>query len=175
VLAALGISFALGGCFTPLYAERSPGTGVQSQLLNVNVKTIEGRTGMEVRNALIFELAGGAGNNSGAPYLLETALTQSTQSMTVDPVTGRATVEIVTINATYLLRDAANGQALVRGIAVGQASIERGAQIFARDRAIRDAENRAAKILAEQIRARLAAYFVATPPPPPGPTTAGKS
>jgi LPS-assembly lipoprotein len=177
VVAALGMSLALGGCFTPLYAERTPGTGVQSQLTNVHVRTVEGRVGMEMRNALIFELTGGAGNLSGAPYQLEAKLTEDTQSMTIDPVTGRATVEIVSLTVSYQLRDAANDKVLIRDTAFGQASIERGAQIFARDRAKRDAENRAAKIVAEQIRGRLASYFTApTPPPPPPPTdkTAGR-
>ncbi|NJL07867.1 MAG: hypothetical protein HC900_06080 [Methylacidiphilales bacterium] len=174
-LAALGISLALGGCFTPLYAERTPGTGVQSQLLNVNVKTIGGRVGMEVRNALIFELAGGAGNPSGAPYQLEATLTESTQSMTVDPMTGRATVEIISITATYRLRDAANDTVLLKDTAFGQASIERGSQVFARDRAKRDAENRAAKLLAEQIHARLASYFAAPTLPPADNQTSNKA
>ena len=34
-------------------------------------------------------------------------------------------------------------------------------QRFARARGLRDAENRAAKVIAEQIRSRLASYFVA--------------
>ena len=169
-LAALGLSLLAGGCFTPLYAERTPGTGVYSQLSNVEVRVIEGRVGMEVRNALIFELAGGAGNPIGAPYRVDVKLTENTQSMTVDPLTGRATVEIVTLNATYVLRDAAADRVIMADQAFSQASIERGAQVFARDRAKRDAENRAAKELAELIRGRLAAYFTA-PTPPPLPAT----
>ena len=39
---------------------------------NVEVKEIiEGRVGLEVRNALIFELAGGAGNPTNAPYRID--------------------------------------------------------------------------------------------------------
>ena len=54
--------------------------------------------------------------------------------------------------------------------AFAQASIDRGTQIYARDRAKRDAENRAAREIAARVRDRLAAYFTApTPPPPPSP------
>ncbi|BAR99038.1 hypothetical protein BV133_1445 [Blastochloris viridis] len=159
MLAALGLSLAMGGCFTPLYAERTPGTGVQHQLANVEVRVIEGRVGLEVRNALIFELAGGAGNPAGAPYRVDVQLNENTQSMTIDPVTGRATVEIVTLTATYELRDTAADKVVLRELTSGQASIERGSQVFARDRAKRDAENRAAKLIAERILGRLASYF----------------
>jgi LPS-assembly lipoprotein len=177
VLAVIGLGLLAGGCFTPLYAERTPNTGVSTQLANVDVKTIEGRVGQQVRNALIFELGGGAGSSPLAPYRLEVDLTENTQSMTVDPTTGRATVELITLNATFRLQDVTEDRVVLKDRAFAQASIDRGAQIYARDRAKRDAENRAAKEVASRIRERLAAYFTApTPPPPPSPAdkTAGK-
>ncbi|BBF94576.1 LPS assembly lipoprotein LptE [Blastochloris tepida] len=177
VLAVIGLGLLAGGCFTPLYAERTPNTGVSTQLANVDVKAIEGRVGQQVRNALIFELGGGAGSSPLAPYRLEVDLTENTQSMTVDPTTGRATVELITLNATFRLQDVTEDRVVLKDRAFAQASIDRGAQIYARDRAKRDAENRAAKEVASRIRERLAAYFTApTPPPPPSPAdkTAGK-
>jgi LPS-assembly lipoprotein len=64
---------------------------------------------------------------------------------------------------------------VLRERAFSQASIERGAQVFARDRAKRDAENRVAKQLAEQIRGRLASYFIAPTPPPAAPLADDKT
>ncbi|KAA5596764.1 LPS assembly lipoprotein LptE [Blastochloris sulfoviridis] len=176
VLAAIGLGLLAGGCFTPLYAERTPNGGVSAQLANVDVKTIEGRVGLQVRNALIFELGGGAGNPALAPYRLEVDLTENTQSMTVDPTTGRATVELITLNANFRLRDETEDKVVLRDRAFAQGSIDRGAQIYARDRAKRDAENRAAREIAARIRERLAAYFTAPTPPPPSPAdkTAGR-
>ena len=162
VLAALGFGLLAGGCFTPLYAERSPGVGVRASMENVEVKIIARRVGLEVRNALIFELSGGAGNPANAPYRIDITVVEDVQSMTINVRTGRATVEMVTLTATYELRDMEKNQRVVmRDVSNSQASIERGAQVFARDRAIRDAENRAARAVAEQIKLRLASFFVA--------------
>jgi LPS-assembly lipoprotein len=44
--------------------------------------------------------------------------------------------------------------------ALARVSIDRSQQRFANVRATRDAENRAAKVVAEQIRSRLASFFL---------------
>lgn len=162
VLSALALGLLAGGCFTPMYAERSPGVGIRSSMENVEVKLIPNRVGLEVRNALIFELSGGAGNPVNAPYRIDIGLVEDVQSITINVRTGRATTELVTLTATYELRDMTKKERVVmRDTSNSQASIERGAQVFARDRAIRDAENRAARMVAEQIKLRLASFFAA--------------
>jgi LPS-assembly lipoprotein len=44
--------------------------------------------------------------------------------------------------------------------AISRVTIDRTAQRYARVRAVRDAENRAAQIIAEQIRSRMASFFL---------------
>src|ERR1700722_8546525 len=70
--ATLGVAACAGGCFQPLYADRSldgsavAGPGLRGALGAVDVKEIdagkgtdEARLAVEIRNALIFDLTGG--------------------------------------------------------------------------------------------------------------------
>jgi LPS-assembly lipoprotein len=81
----------------------------------------------------------------------------------VDPQTGRTEAEITGIDVKYTLTELATGRPVVAATAFARVSsdIPGQQQRFARARALRDAETRAAKLIAEQIRSRLASYFVA--------------
>ena len=66
--ATLAVAACTGGCFQPLYADRSVdgGPGLRSALGTVDVKQIdaskgtdEARLAVEIRNTLIFDLTGG--------------------------------------------------------------------------------------------------------------------
>ena len=61
------------------------------------------------------------------------------------------------------MTDIATNKPVVNGQAFARVSydIPGTEQRFARVRALRDAENRAASVIAEQIKSRLASYFVA--------------
>ena len=67
------------------------------------------------------------------------------------------------INATYTLTDLATGKTVVTGQTFSRVSynIPGQQQRFAGARGRRDAENRAAKVIADNIKSRLASYFVA--------------
>jgi LPS-assembly lipoprotein len=54
----------------------------------------------------------------------------------------------------------ANNKSVLDDRALARVTIDRSLQRFARYRGIRDAENRAAKSVATQIRSRLASYFL---------------
>ena len=87
-LAAL---LALGGCFQPMYGDRSiggTGTNLRNALRDVEIAPIEGRVGQELRNDLIFELGGGSGNPVGAPYRLHLTVATNSFSAILDPVSG---------------------------------------------------------------------------------------
>ena len=64
---------------------------------------------------------------------------------------------------TYTLTNLATGKVVVKGQTFARVSynIPGQEQRFAGERGLRDAENRAAKEIAENIRSRLASYFVA--------------
>ncbi len=82
--------------------------------------------------------------------------------MIVDITTARPDMEIYGIDATYSLTEIATKKVVLTGRAFARASydIPGQQQRFARARGERDAQNRASTIIAEQIKSRLASYFV---------------
>ena len=168
LLAAAGL---LAGCFQPLYGEHSVAGGavLREQMSAVDVLQIEApkgtdeaRLAVEIRNALLFDLTGGA---DAAPptHRLKIAMSSTRASIIVDIQTSRPDVENYGINATYSMTEIATGKVVVTGQTFARVSydIPGQQQRFARIRGLRDAESRAAKVIADNIRSRLASYFVA--------------
>jgi len=172
LLAVFAIAGLTAGCFQPLYGEHSIAGGNESvaqAMRGVDIpqlKTPRGtrldRVGFQVRNDLIFGLTGGGG---AAPptHKLEIGLNSSQQQIILDINTGIANVQNYGIDATYTLTDLATGKVVVRGLTSSRVSynIPGEQQRFASDRGLRDAEDRAASVIAESIRNRLASYFTA--------------
>lgn len=136
------------------------GAKLRDELRQVEILEIDGRVGQEIRNDLIFELTGGQGNPVGAPYKLAMTITSGAQTPLVDITSGRATSETITLNVTYRVLDVSNDKVVLSEKALARISIDRSQQRYAGMRAVRDAQNRAAKLVAEQIRSRLASYFL---------------
>jgi LPS-assembly lipoprotein len=168
---ALAIGGLLAGCFQPLYGELTPsGTpALREQLSAVNVLQIEApkgsdeaRLAVEIRNALLFDLTGGAGE---APpiHRLKISIASTRSAIIVDINTSRPDIENYGITATYSLTEIATGKVVVTGQTFSRVSydIPGQQQRFARLRGLRDAESRAAKVIAENIRSRLSSYFIA--------------
>ena len=164
LVAACSIAATLGGCiFQPMYAQTplfGTGPSLRDSLRDVEVATISGRIGNELRNDLIFELTGGAGNPVGAPYRLTMLANVSTSTPIVESATGRPQASIIFFDITYKLQDVAKDRIVISEQAIARVSIDASQQRFANARALRDAENRAAKVVAEQIRSRLASFFL---------------
>lgn len=161
--AAIGVlSIALAGCFQPMYGELPVGSGpsLRDALRDVEIAEIDGRVGQEIRNDIIFELTGGGGNPIGAPFKLTMSISNSTQAPIIDPSTGISRVDIVALTVRYYLTDVAAKKLVFTDSTLARVSVDRSLQRFARVRGIRDAENRAAKVVAQQIRSRLATYFL---------------
>ena len=179
-LAAIGrysrLGFALlaagltAACFQPLYGEKSltGGPGMSEKLSMVEVIPIdvangrpEARLGVEIRNALLFDMNGVSPANPA--YRLKINLATTRQQVIVDIYTSRPDVENYGIDATFTLTDIATGKVVLTSQTFARVSydIPGQQQRFARARGLRDAENRAAKVIADQIRLRLASYFVA--------------
>lgn len=160
-----------GGCFQPLYGQRNiDGTesSLVSQLSGVEVQKIDAPNGtpqarlaVEVRDALIYNLTGGNGANSPT-HTLKIQLTTNRQQVIVDIQTSRPDVENYGINATYSLIENATGKVAITGRTFARVSydIPGQQQRFARQRAMRDAEDRASQVIADNIKSRLASYFV---------------
>jgi LPS-assembly lipoprotein len=169
--AALGIAALTAGCFQPLYGERSPTGGpiLRDQLSAVDILQIdapkgsdEARLAVDIRNALIFDFTGG-GYAASPTHRLKIAMASTRSAVIVDINTSRPDIENYGINASYTLIEIATNKVVVTGQTFARVSydIPGQQQRFARLRGLRDAENRAAKVIAENITSRLASYFVA--------------
>ena len=154
----------LAGCFTPMYADRSvtggSGPNLRDAMRDVEIAKIEGRVGQEIRNDIIFELSGGEGNPTGAPYRLNLKVATNSTSAIISEATGLPQNETVLLDVNFRLHDVANDKIVLTDKAIARVTVDSTQQRYARVRALRDAENRAAKIVAEQIRARVASYFL---------------
>jgi LPS-assembly lipoprotein len=170
--AMLAIAATAGGCFQPLYGERSPTTGgplLRDQLNAVEVLQIEApkgtdesRIAVEIRNALLFNFSGG-GSQGSPTHRLKISMNSTRASVIVDIATSRPDIEEYGINATYSLTEIATNKVVVTGQTFARVSydIPGQQQRFARLRGLRDAESRAAKVVADNVMSRLASYFVA--------------
>src|SRR5205085_11639038 len=122
----------------------------------------EARIGVEVRNALAFKLYGQA---TGMPptHRLVIRFGSGRSSLMVDPTTALPTSENVGIDAQYNLVEISTNKSVMSGTTFSRVSydIPGYLQRFARARAMREAEDRAAHEIAENIQTRVASYFVA--------------
>jgi LPS-assembly lipoprotein len=157
------------GCFQPLYGTRTAvgGGDMATALRGVEVLTIDApngtpaaRMGVEVRNNLIFNLTGGAGNGP-ATHQLKIALVPSNRAVIVDPTTARPDVNNYGLDAVYSLTEIGTKKIVVTGRTFARVSydIPGQQQRFAAARGLRDAEDRAAQVIADQIQARLQSFF----------------
>jgi LPS-assembly lipoprotein len=169
--AALAIAALTGGCFQPLYGDHSPTGGpvLRDQLSAVDVVQIkapkgtdEARIAVEIRNALLYDFTGG-GYPAPPTHRLNISISSTKASIIVDVNTSRPDIENYGLNATYSMTEIATGKTVVTGQTFARVSydIPGQEQRFARLRGLRDAENRAAKVIADNIRSRLASYFIA--------------
>jgi len=167
----IGCAGLLGACFQPLYSQQplSGGPTLGNALAAIDVPQIDAahgtndvRIAVELRNDVLFDLTGGEG--SIAPtHRLNIRMTTSRSALIVDRETGRTEAEITGIDVKYTLTELATGRPVVNATAFARVSsdVPGQQQRFAASRARRDAEDRAAKVIADQIRARLASYLVA--------------
>jgi LPS-assembly lipoprotein len=171
VAAALALAALTAGCFQPIYGEHSPTGGpvLREQLSAVDVLQIvapkgtdESRLAVEIRNALLFDFTGG-GSPAPPTHRLKIEMNSTRAAIIVDVNTSRPDVENYGINATYSLTEIATNKVVVTGQTFARVSydIPGQQQRFARVRGLRDAESRAAKVIADNIMSRLASYFVA--------------
>ncbi|RXT48516.1 LPS assembly lipoprotein LptE [Bradyrhizobium betae] len=170
LLAVAALAALTAGCFQPMYAERTDGIpGLREKLMGVELPPIdkanasrEARVGVEVRNALAFKLYGTA---TGMPptHRLVIRFNSSRSSLIVDPSTALPTTENYGIDCQYNLIEVASGKSVMTGTTFSRVSYDMPGsyQRFSRNRAVRDAEDRAANEIAENINTRLASFFTA--------------
>jgi LPS-assembly lipoprotein len=156
------------GCFQPMYADRADGTpALRDKLMGVELPPVdkpnssrEARLGVAIRNALAFKLYG---NATGGPptHRLIIKFTTSRYDLMTDPNTGLPTSENSGIDAQFNLIDNTTNKSVMTGTTFSHVSydIPGSYQRFSRERALRDAEDRASQEIAENIKTRLASFF----------------
>jgi LPS-assembly lipoprotein len=168
---AFAVAALLGGCFQPMYGQMSPtaGPNVREVLSSVRVTTIEApkgtteeRLSVELRNELLFSLTGGSGSTAPT-HELTVRLTSQNAKIIVDLTSARPDLENFGLDASYRLVEVATGKTVVTGTTFARVSYDIPGQVqrFAALRGLRDAENRAAKVISDNIKSRLASYFIA--------------
>jgi LPS-assembly lipoprotein len=170
LLAVAALGALTAGCFQPMYAAHTDGTpALREKLMAVDLPPIDkpngsrdARLGVEIRNALAFKLYGAA---TGMPptHKLVIRFTTTRSSLILDPSTALPAVENYGIDTQYNLIEIPTNKSVMTGTTFSRVSYDVPGQLqrFARQRAYRDAEDRACQEIADNIQTRLASYFSA--------------
>lgn len=162
-LVCAAVPMLVAGCgdtgFRPLYASSSlVGSDVNEKLAKLEVAPIPGRVGQRLRNELIYQATGGGNVAIDPAYRLEIVVTESI-SATLVQIDGNSSGSVYNLNATFKLVRIDDRSVALQGQSFGRAAFQRFDAVFANVRARRDAEDRAAKTVAEDLKTRLAAYL----------------
>jgi LPS-assembly lipoprotein len=170
LIAVAALAALTAGCFQPMYAERNDGKpGLREKLMGVEIPPVdkpnasrEARIPVEIRNALAFKLYG---NATGMPptHKLVLRFTTTRASLIVDPNTQLPSSENYGIDAQFNLVEIATNKSVMTGTTFSRVTYDMPGsyQRYARSRAFRDAEDRAAQEIADNIQTRLASFFSA--------------
>ncbi|HML08034.1 MAG TPA: LPS assembly lipoprotein LptE [Xanthobacteraceae bacterium] len=168
ILAAAGLT---AGCFEPLYGTRPSVNAetVHDKLAAIDIPPIKAPQGSPVEriavgmnNALRFDLNGGA-VASAPTHRLVVNVGTTQWTVVIDHISGRPSAQVDSVVASYQLVEIATNKVVVKDSTFAHVDydIPGVEQRFAKQRAQRDAEDRAIQVVAETIRDRLASYFVA--------------
>jgi LPS-assembly lipoprotein len=145
----------------PLYSNpATDGTqaGVTADLSSINIKPVDQRYAQQVRNQLIFLFNKGAGQPAAAAYTLTLVVTAIHQSAAVVQVgdDNEPTAGTVTLTARYSLAGTKSTEVIASGQRQITSSYDVPRQEFAAYRARINAEDRAARELAELLNLAIA-------------------
>ena len=148
---------ALGGCqVKPLYATDS---GTQQAMAAIDFSEADDRVELEVRNNLVFMAGGGAGEPVNPQYDVDFNVTPRYIGVLLDLKTDLPRAGRVELRADFTLKRHGTEEILRTGKRRAVALVDYPTQEFAKIRATRDAENRAARELAELMRADIASWL----------------
>lgn len=145
----------------PLYSNPASGTSqamVTADLSSIAIKPVERRYAQQVRNHLIFLFNRGAGQPAAPAYTLTLVVSAVHQSAAVVQVgdDNEPTAGTVTMTADYSLAGAKSGEVIASGRRMISSQYDVPRQEFAAYRARLNAEDRAARELAELLNLSIA-------------------
>ena len=143
--------------YQPLYGTNSYAPDSASYALSqISVAEIDNWAGQQVRNHLIFLLQGG--RQAPDPiYQLRLRVSDTKRFNATSRIVSDTTAGAVTVTVSYELIRIDGYTRVASGSRQASANFDRTGQSFANERAVRDAEQRAAREVAEQLRLALAA------------------
>lgn len=156
VLICMLFASTLAACqFQPLYGNNSGNSGGISGLAHVAVSQVNTRVAQQVRNHLLFLLNGGLGSTEKT-HEARIRVTWSNRDLAAIKDVQDSSAGTVSVTVNYSLVNLKTGKSIADGTRQADASYDRTGQVFANERAQRDAENRAAKEVAEALRLAIA-------------------
>ena len=157
-----GLSIVSACQVRPLYSSTEtaagvPG-GVRAELSSIAIKPVQSRYAQEVRNHLIFLFNGGKGQPSAPAYSMDlNVLARSESSVLVaSGDDNEPTAGTMTLIGIYTITDFGKGKVVAAGKRQVTSAYDIPKQEFAALRALRDAENRAARELAQVLQLAIA-------------------
>lgn len=163
--ALAGGLLAASGCqVRPLYADSATTSGVptgtHAALSQIAIKPVNTRYAQELRNQLIFLFGGGQGQGAAGRYSMNLIVTANHDNVARVQIGDESdlspTAGTVTMIASYNVTETQTGQVVASGTREISASYDSPRQQFAALRAKRDAENRAARELAQVVQLAVA-------------------
>jgi LPS-assembly lipoprotein len=154
---------ALGACnFRPLYLAEGPDEApVRAELAAIEIDRLDGRLGYLVRNALLDEL--NPGSVAEPPrYVLDVRLSSSARALGIQ-LDNTITRYNLALTAAFQLREKGQNEVLYASIVRRISSYNVSREPYADLTAAQDAERRAAREVATEIRTLLAVQFARGP------------
>jgi LPS-assembly lipoprotein len=140
-------------------AKNSESSTTKDIMASLTVDPVNTRVAQQVRNNLLFELNGGQ-IRPGGQYKVKLKVNIASRSLAVESDSLSPTAAQIAVTVDYVLTSKTSGRPVAGGKRRGVASFDKTPQSFANERAERDAENRAAKDVARQLRLAIAQAVV---------------
>lgn len=146
------------GGFRPLNGSSAVGgSNASEKLAQVDIGKIPGRVGQKIRNELIFQTTGG-GDRLPPNYRLDIAVQESVTSTLVRQ-DGDAASQVYNLTANFKLTRLSDNSVALQGTSYSKSGFNRFTSIYSNVRARRNAEDRAAITVSEDLKSRISAYL----------------
>jgi len=157
-LAAPLLTACGNGGFRPLHGSAAVGgANATEKLAQVEVGKIPGRVGQRVRNELIFQTTGG-GHAVPHTHRLDIAVQEAVTSTLVRQ-DGDASSQVYNLTANFKLTRLSDNSVELEGTSYSKVGFNRFTSIYSNVRARRNAEDRAAIVIGDDVKSRIAAFL----------------